>query len=41
MSIIFHTFFTEKVSEKLGMFSPLFHFQGENFERSQKVLQKL
>jgi hypothetical protein len=26
MTIIFHTFFTENMNEKLGMFSPLLHF---------------
>jgi hypothetical protein len=37
ISIIFYTFFTENISEKLMMFSPLFRFQGET---SQKMLQK-
>jgi hypothetical protein len=36
MFIIFHTFFTENISEKLRL---LFHFQGKKFETGQKVLE--
>jgi hypothetical protein len=36
MSIIFHTFFTENISEKLRIFSPHFHFKVKILKEAKK-----